>query len=119
MDKARILQLLRDRWDAGVGRQSSNAYRMNDEWLHGGFGQNDLSASSAGDALWLYERSGDKMAARKYYDYAVNQTGLGLRTQPVCRELACLSQGVSVHARPSLAGDGEASDHRSSSPGRS
>ena len=42
---------------------------MNDEWIYGDFGQNEQSASGAGDALWLYQATGE----RTYYDYAVNQ----------------------------------------------
>ncbi len=68
-DRIRIVTLLRGRWDAGIQSQAGNAYRMNDEWLYGDFGQNENSASSAGDALWVYEKTGD----RRYYDYAVNQ----------------------------------------------
>lgn len=68
-DKARIVAQLKGRWDAGIATQSRNAYRMNDEWIYGDFGQNEQSASGAGDALWLYQTTGE----RKYYDYAVNQ----------------------------------------------
>lgn len=68
-DQGRILAQLRGRWDWAIGNQNANAYRMNDEWLYGDFGQNENSTSSAGDALWLFERTGD----RRYYDYAVNQ----------------------------------------------
>jgi len=68
-DQSRILLQLKARWDSGIQNQSRNAYRMNDEWLYGDFGQNESSASGAGDALWLFARTGE----RKYYDYAVNQ----------------------------------------------
>jgi endoglucanase len=68
-DQSRILTQLKARWDAGIQNQSRNAYRMNDEWLYGDFGQNENSSSGAGDALWLFARTGE----RKYYDYAVNQ----------------------------------------------
>ena len=68
-DKARILAQLQARWDAGIARQSQNAWRMNDEWIYGDFGQNEQSASGAGDALWLFEATGEI----RYYDYAVNQ----------------------------------------------
>lgn len=69
IDQVRIIDQLAERWDRGVQAQSRNAYRLNDEWLHMDFGQNDLSTSSAGDALWTHGRTGE----RKYYDYAVNQ----------------------------------------------
>lgn len=68
-DKARILSELGGRWDAGAQSQGRNAYRMNDEWLYGNYGQNENSTSSAGDALWVFDKTND----RKYYDYAVNQ----------------------------------------------
>ena len=68
-DKSRIVAQLKGRWDAGIALQSRNAYRMNDEWIYGDFGQNEQSASGAGDALWLYQATGE----RTYYDYAVNQ----------------------------------------------
>lgn len=71
-DKARIIAQLEGRWDYGITKQSANAYRMNDEWLYGDFGQNENSTSSAGDALWLYARS-QRADKRRYYDYAVNQ----------------------------------------------
>lgn len=68
-EKAQIVTQLRARWDAGIQKQHQNAYRMNDEWLYGDFGQNENSASSAGDALWVFNYTGES----KYYDYAVNQ----------------------------------------------
>ena len=68
-DKARIISQLKTRWDEGIQSQARNAYRMNDEWLYGDFGQNENSTSSAGDALWVFMKTTD----RKYYDYAVNQ----------------------------------------------
>jgi hypothetical protein len=68
-DQARIVSQLRGRWDWAIGNQGGNAYRMNDEWLYGDFGQNENSTSGAGDALWLFGKTGD----RRYYDYAVNQ----------------------------------------------
>lgn len=69
VDKARILSQMKARWDWAIQNQNRNAYRMNDEWLNGNFGQNENSTSGAGDALWLYEKTGE----RRYYDYAVNQ----------------------------------------------
>jgi len=68
-DQDRIVSQFRGRWDWAIGAQGRNAYRMNDEWLYGDFGQNENSTSGAGDALWLYGKTGD----RRYYDYAVNQ----------------------------------------------
>jgi len=68
-DQVRIIQQLAGHLDRGIQSQERNAYRMNDEWLYGEFGQNDLSTSSAGDALWVFGRT----AQRKYYDYAVDQ----------------------------------------------
>lgn len=68
-DQVRIVSQLKARWDSAIQNQSRNAYRMNDEWLYGDFGQNENSASGAGDALWLFSKTGE----RKYYDYAVNQ----------------------------------------------
>jgi hypothetical protein len=68
-DRARIVAQMKSRWDWAIGKQASNAYRFNDEWLYDVFGQNDNSASSAHDALWLYRRTGE----RRYYDYAVDQ----------------------------------------------
>ncbi len=71
-DKARIIAQMEGRWDFGISKQNANAYRMNDEWLYGDFGQNENSTSGAGDALWLYGKS-SRADKRKYYDYAVNQ----------------------------------------------
>ncbi|MFM7718669.1 MAG: glycoside hydrolase family 9 protein [Actinomycetota bacterium] len=68
-DRTRILNLLRGRWDAGIAKQAANAYRFDDSWIYGTFGQNENSTSAAGDALWLFARTGD----RKYYGYAVEQ----------------------------------------------
>ena len=68
-DRARIIAQLRAYWDAGITSQMANAYRMNDTWLYGTFGQNENSVSGAGDALWLFSVTGDQ----RYYDYAVNQ----------------------------------------------
>lgn len=68
-DRDRIITQLRQRWDWAIQNQGQNAYRINDEWLYGDFGQNENSTSSAGDALWLFEQTGD----RRYYAYAVNQ----------------------------------------------
>ena len=68
-DQGRIVSQLQGRWNAGIQFQARNAYRMNDEWLYGNFGQNENSTSSAGDALWVFMKTND----RKYYDYAVNQ----------------------------------------------
>jgi len=72
-EKGTIVGQLQGRWEAGIQRQAGNAYRMNDEWLYSDFGQNDLSASSAGDALWVFDKVPDKTERRKYYDYAVHQ----------------------------------------------
>lgn len=68
-DQARIVAQMKSRWDAGIQAQRRNAYRFNDEWIYGDFGQNDNSASSANDALWVYQRTGE----RQYYEYAVDQ----------------------------------------------
>ena len=68
-DRSRILSLLKGRWDAGIAKQTANAYRFDDSWIYGTFGQNENSTSAAGDALWLYARTAD----RKYYRYAVDQ----------------------------------------------
>jgi endoglucanase len=68
-DKARIVAQMKSRWDWAIQTQRRNAYRLNDEWIYGDFGQNENSTSSAGDALWLYARTGE----RQYYDYAVDQ----------------------------------------------
>jgi len=68
-DQARIVAQMKARWDAAIQAQRRNAYRFNDEWIYGDFGQNDNSASSANDALWVYRRTGE----RQYYDYAVDQ----------------------------------------------
>jgi hypothetical protein len=59
-DKGRIVSQLSGRWDWAIQNQGRNAYRMNDEWLYGDFGQNELSASGAGDALWLYGKTSDR-----------------------------------------------------------
>jgi endoglucanase len=68
-DKRRIVAQLKAYCDRGIQSQAHNVYRMNDQWLYGGFGQNDSATSSAGDALWVFGKTKD----RKYYDYAVNQ----------------------------------------------
>jgi endoglucanase len=68
-DKTRIVAQLKARWDVAIATQGRNAYRLNDEWLYGDFGQNDNSAASAHDALWVYARTGE----RQYYNYAVDQ----------------------------------------------
>jgi endoglucanase len=68
-DQSRIVAQLKARADHGIQTQTRNPYRMDDTWLYSGFGQNDMSASSADDALWVFEKTKDQ----KYYDYAVNQ----------------------------------------------
>lgn len=68
-DRQRILDQLRGRRDWARNRQLGNAWRFNDEAIYGGFGQNDLSASGAWDALWLFGKTQDST----YYAYAVDQ----------------------------------------------
>lgn len=76
--KSSILEALETAYRNRIARQSSNAYRINDEWLLNAgrrgtsFGQNDLAVSSAYDALWLFMNSSatDRGAFRTY---ALNQ----------------------------------------------
>ena len=72
--RGEIEALLARATQARIARQAGNPYRVNDEWLFvskrgQGFGQNDLAAASALDALWLFERTGE----RRYRDYAVDE----------------------------------------------
>jgi hypothetical protein len=87
--------LLADATRARLARQQSNPYRVDDEWLFAskrgqGFGQNDLATASALDALWLYERTGE----RAYRDYAVNeiQWVWGRNPVGVCGLSTCLAE---------------------------
>ena len=71
---ANIEELLARASRERIVRQRHNPYGVNDEWLFksprgAGFGQNDLAAASALDALWVYARTSD----RAYRDYAVNE----------------------------------------------
>lgn len=68
-DRSRIVDQLAGRIDGAIARQAANAYRMDDEWLYGDFGQNENSTSAAGDALWLHGITGQ----RRFYDFAVDQ----------------------------------------------
>ena len=93
-ERARIITQLRARADRGIQSQARNPYRMDDNWLYSGFGQNDMSASSAGDALWVFGKTKD----RKYYDYAVNQMAWVFGRNPF-GECWLASSTVSEYAR--------------------
>ncbi|MBI4320723.1 MAG: glycoside hydrolase family 9 protein [Chloroflexi bacterium] len=64
-----IVQQLGDRIERGIAQQANNPYRVNGEFLDRGFGMNDVTASHAVDALWLFQQTGKP----EYYRYALNQ----------------------------------------------
>ena len=61
-DQGRIVSQLQGRWNAGIQFQARNAYRMNDEWLYGNFGQQRQVhlLERRRRPLWVFMKTNDR-----------------------------------------------------------